>query len=124
MSQLRVEPTKNNSLTGKKQQPTQQITTAERLKHNCRNSKNNCRGQKQLPKCHKTTAEKPKDNCRIVKRQLPKSLAVGQLNFDLLCASGSTKQLQNQQKPTAEEKNVASGAEISRATQKNAINQV
>ena len=76
MSQLRVEPTKNSSLTGKKQLPTQQITTAERLKHKCRNSKNNCRTiKKQLPR-PKTTAEMSKDNCRTSKTQLPKSWAV------------------------------------------------
>ena len=102
MPQLRVEPTKNSSLTGKKQLPTQQITTAERLKHKCRNSKNNCRTiKKQLPR-PKTTAEMSKDNCWTSKTQLPNSRAVGQLKIDLLCASGCTKQLPQSQKTTAE----------------------
>ena len=95
-------PAKKNCKLIKKQLPRQQKTTAEL-------SKNNYRGQKQLSKCHKTTAKMPKDNCRIdcwiVKRQMPKSWAVRQLKFNLLCASGSTKQLPNRQKTTAEENN-------------------
>ena len=43
-----------------------------------------------------------KDNCRTSKTQLSKSWAVGQLKFDLLCASDSKKQLPNRQKTTAE----------------------
>ena len=43
-----------------------------------------------------------KDNCRTSKTQLPKSWAVGQLKFDLLCTSGCTKQLPQSQKTTVE----------------------